>query len=72
VWYGPGVARWVAEREPTVNLPAGGCLARQPYVDERWLTHELLRFGGEALPLSPPAAVSALREIVRRLLERYA
>ena len=72
VWYGAGVARWVAERAPTVSLPAGACLARQPYLDERWLTHELLRFGGEALPLSPPAAVSALREIVRRLLERYA
>jgi predicted DNA-binding transcriptional regulator YafY len=72
VWYGAGVARWVAERAPAVSLPAGDCLARQPYLDERWLTHELLRFGGEALPLSPPAAVSALREIVRRLLERYA
>jgi predicted DNA-binding transcriptional regulator YafY len=55
-----------------VSLPAGACLARQPYLDERWLTHELLRFGGEALPLSPPAAVSALGEVVRRLLERYA
>ncbi len=72
VWYAPSVARWVAEREPTVNVPAGGCLARQPYVDERWLTHELLRFGGEALPLSPPAAVEALRRVVARLVERYA
>ena len=58
--------------EPTVHAPAGGCLARQPYVDERWLTHELLRFGGEALPLSPPAAVEALRGVVARLVERYA
>ncbi|MGZ4198999.1 MAG: WYL domain-containing protein [Thermoleophilia bacterium] len=72
VWYGPAVARWVAEREPTVSLPGGACLARQPYVDERWLTHELLRFGGEALPLSPPAAVDALDEVVARLVERYA
>ena len=72
VWYAATVARWVAEREPTVTLPAGGCLARQPYVDERWLTHELLRFGGEALPLSPPAAVEGLRDLVSRLLERYA
>lgn len=72
VWYAAAVARWVAEREPTVTLPAGGCLARQPYVDERWLTHELLRFGGEALPLSPPAAVEGLRDLVSRLLERNA
>ena len=81
VWYAAGVARWVAEREPTVSLPAvddpagtpaGGCLALQPYVDERWLTHELLRFGGEALPLSPPAAIAALSDVVARLVERYA
>jgi len=81
VWYAAGVARWVAEREPTVSLPAAddpagtpaeGCLALQPYVDERWLTHELLRFGGEALPLSPPAAIAALSDVVARLVERYA
>ena len=75
VWYGPGIARWIAEREPTVAAPAsvaGGILALQPFVDERWLSHELLRFGGEALPLSPPAAVASLRELVGRLLERYA
>ena len=83
VWYGPGIARWIAEREPTVAVhsgeaggvrtgEAGGVLALQPFVDERWLSHELLRFGGEALPLSPPTAVAGLRELVDRLLERYA
>jgi predicted DNA-binding transcriptional regulator YafY len=103
VWYGPGIARWIAERAPTVAAPAsakgapasakgapasatrtaagtvdaqagraGGVLALQPFVDERWLSHELLRFGGEALPLSPPTAVAGLRELVGRLLERYA
>jgi proteasome accessory factor C len=89
VWYGAGIARWIAEREPTVDVPAsaagaaadaidakmdraGGVLALQPFVDERWLSHELLRFGGEALPLSPPTAVAALRELVAGLLERYA
>ena len=82
VWYGAGIARWIAEREPTVPVPAsaadaplertGGVLTLQPFVDERWLSHELLRFGGEALPLSPPAAVAALRGLVARLAERYA
>jgi len=96
VWYGPGIARWIAEREPTVAASAsakgapasaagtaagavdaqtgraGGVLALQPFVDERWLSHELLRFGGEALPLSPPTAVAGLGELVGRLLERYA
>ena len=89
VWYGPGIARWIAEREPTVaapvraagaaasaagaqTTPTGAVLALQPFVDERWLSHELLCFGGEALPLSPPTAVAALRDLVGRLLERYA
>ena len=57
---------------PPLPLPDGECLALLPYLDERWLTHEMLRFGGEALPLDPPAAATALRSVVERLLERYA
>ena len=72
VWYAAAVARWAAEREPTLALPGGECLALLPYLDERWLIHEMLRFGGEALPLDPPAAAAALRSVVARLLERYA
>ena len=72
VWYAAAVARWATEREPTLALPGGDCLALQPYLDERWLTHELLRFGGEALPLDPPDAVAALHQVVARLIERYA
>ena len=72
VWYAAAVARWAAEREPTLPLPDGECLALLPYLDERWLIHEMLRFGGEALPLDPPAAAAALRSVVARLLERYA
>ncbi|HUK76354.1 MAG TPA: WYL domain-containing protein [Thermoleophilia bacterium] len=72
VWYGPAVVRWVAEQMPTAAAQGGGCLTVQPYADERWLTHELLRFGGEALPLAPGDAVAALRGLVERLLERYA
>jgi proteasome accessory factor C len=72
VWYAAAVARWATEREPTLPLPDGECLALLPYLDERWLIHEMLRFGGEALPLDPPAATAALRSVVARLLERYA
>ena len=78
----PGIARWIAEREPTVPAsasapgtrldPTDGVLALQPFVDERWLSHELLRFGGEALPLSPPRAVAALGKLVARLAALYA
>jgi len=71
VWYSRSVARYVAERDPVTPLPGGAGLAVQPYLDERWLTHELLRLGGEALPLSPPSAVRALDATVARLLTRY-
>jgi proteasome accessory factor C len=71
VWYSPAVRRWVEERQPVVALPDGGCIAAQPYVDEPWLVHHLLAFGGEALPLAPSAAARALREAAARLLVRY-
>ena len=72
VWYAADVARYVAERGPATPAPGGACLAVQPYVDERWLTHELLRFAGEAVPLAPGPAVAALRDLVALLLRRYA
>ncbi len=72
VWYAPGVARYVAERGPAAPAPGGACLASQPYGDERWLTHELLRFASAAVPLAPAPAVAALADLVARLLRRYA
>jgi len=71
VWYSPVVRRWVEERQPVTALPDGACLAAQPYVDERWLAHRLLRLAGEALPLAPEAATEAFREAVAGLRERY-
>ena len=71
VWYSPNVARWISERQPTTTLPDGACLADQPYMDEAWLTHHLLGFGGGALALAPPAAVAALSEAAATLLARY-
>ena len=43
LWHSPAVARWIAERETVVELADGACLSRQPYVDTRWLVHEVLR-----------------------------
>jgi len=71
VWYSPTVARWVAEREAVRMLDDGACLADVPYLDTPWLVHTLLRFGGQAVPLAPPEAVTTLREAVGRLRERY-
>ena len=72
VWYGANVRRYVEERQPVDVLPDGSCLARQAYVDVPWLTHYLLRFGGEARPLAPPEAIEALKGAVAALLARYA
>jgi predicted DNA-binding transcriptional regulator YafY len=71
VWYSPAVHRWIAERQPVRALADGSCLAEQPYVDERWLSHHLLRFADQARPLAPPEAVADLRATVRRLLAVY-
>jgi len=71
VWYSPVVRRWIAERESLRPASDGGALAGQPYVDERWLTHHLLGFSGQARLLAPPEAVADLRATVRRILELY-
>jgi predicted DNA-binding transcriptional regulator YafY len=71
VWYSPVVRRWIAERQPLRAAKDGGALAAQPYVDERWLTHHLLGFSGQARLLAPPEAVADLRATVRRILESY-
>jgi len=71
IWYSPTVHRWIAERQPVRALADGSCLAEQPYMDERWLSHHLLRFADQARPLSPPEAVADLRATVRRLLHMY-
>jgi predicted DNA-binding transcriptional regulator YafY len=71
VWYSPDAARFVEELQPVDKLPDGSCIARQPYVDDPWLVHYLLRFAGEARPLAPPEAAGALKATVRRLLDRY-
>jgi predicted DNA-binding transcriptional regulator YafY len=72
VWYSPAVRRWIAERNSVRALPDGACVADQPYVGERWLTHHLLRFGDQARPLAPPEAVADVRATVARLLMVYA
>ncbi len=71
VRYSPLIGRWIAERGPVEELQDGSCLAVQPYVDESWLVHYLLRFAGEALPLRPPHAVSALAATIDRMLASY-
>ncbi len=71
VWYSPLVRRWIAERQPVQDLADGSCLAAQPYVDESWLVHHLLRFGEQARLLEPPAAVTALQATVERMLADY-
>jgi predicted DNA-binding transcriptional regulator YafY len=71
LWHSPSVARWAAERGPVVELADGACLSRQPYIDTRWLVHEVLHHAGEALPLAPEAAVAATLEAVDLLVARY-
>ncbi len=72
VWYSPLVGRWIAEHQPVQALADGSCLAPQPYVDESWLVHNLLRFGDQARILEPPEAVAAMHAVVDLMLTDYA
>jgi predicted DNA-binding transcriptional regulator YafY len=71
IWYGAPVARWVTEREE-VTGSGDGVVAVQPYLDEPWLVHHVLRYGGEAVPLSPPQAVAAVKRCTTALRAAYA
>jgi proteasome accessory factor B len=71
LWYSSAVSRWIAERQSVTALTDDACVAAQPYLDEAWLVHYLLRFGGEALPLEPAVAVERLRLTAEALLTRY-
>jgi proteasome accessory factor C len=71
IWCSPRLRRWMAERQPVQDLADGSCLTEQPYGDESWLVHHLLRFAPEARPLAPPPAVEALRSAVTRILSAY-
>jgi predicted DNA-binding transcriptional regulator YafY len=72
LWYGRQVARWIEEREQVADAGDGGVVATQPFLDTPWLAHHVLRYGGEAVPLSPPAAVTAVRDAAAALRARYA
>ena len=71
VWFSPAAARYVEEIQPIDRLPDGACVARQPYIDDPWLVHFVLRFGGEARPLSPDGMDDTVRATVHRLLASY-
>jgi predicted DNA-binding transcriptional regulator YafY len=70
VWYSKLVARWIAERQAVTACAGDTCVADQPYLDQPWLIHYLLRFGGEAVPLAPAETSAALLDVVERLIER--
>ena len=64
-------AEGLVERQAVTPCTGDTCVADQPYLDQPWLVHYLLRFGGEAVPLAPAEASTALLDVVERLLERY-
>ncbi|MEZ5126455.1 MAG: WYL domain-containing protein [Thermoleophilia bacterium] len=71
LWYSATIRPWIAERQPVQELDDGSCLATQPFVDQDWLTHYLLRFGGHAVPQEPREARDALRRALAGLLRSY-
>jgi len=49
----------------------GHLVVRMPYVDERWMAHEVIRFLGDAVLERPASARRKVAEVARALLTRY-
>jgi proteasome accessory factor C len=54
-----------------VSLPDGRLEIRMPYLDERWMAHEIVRYLGEAVLERPASARQRIQELARVLAARY-
>jgi predicted DNA-binding transcriptional regulator YafY len=52
-------------------LPGGDLEGRMPYLDERWMAQEIVRFLGEAVLERPVSARQRIDELARALAARY-
>ncbi|HYJ77684.1 MAG TPA: WYL domain-containing protein, partial [Actinomycetes bacterium] len=69
----PG-ARWIVDYYPVESveeLPGEHLLVRLRAADDRWLRNLVLRLGGDARVLDPPALAEAVRERAEEALEAY-
>jgi proteasome accessory factor C len=69
----PG-ARWIVDYYPVESveeLPDEQLLVRLRAADDRWLRNLVLRLGGDARVLDPPALAQAVRERAEVALEAY-
>ncbi len=69
----PG-ARWIVDYYPVESveeLPGEHLLVRLRAADDRWLRNLVLRLGGDARVLDPPALAEAVRERAEQALEAY-
>jgi proteasome accessory factor C len=67
IWYGPAVARWVAERVGRPLEDDGSVTLSYPLADPRWVVRHVLQYGAEARVLSPESARAAVREALERI-----
>ncbi|MBN1628358.1 MAG: WYL domain-containing protein [Thermoleophilia bacterium] len=54
-----------------IVLPDGWVKAEIPYLDESWMTHQIVRYLGEAVLDGPPSARQRVCELARVLAARY-
>ena len=52
-------------------LSDGRLETRMPYLDERWMAHEILRHLGDAVLERPASARKRVRELAAMMAERY-
>ncbi len=70
--FSPAVARFVNEKLPGAVLLRDGSLVDDiPYFNQSWLVREILKYGGEAVLLSPEEPRRLVAETAKELARKY-
>lgn len=67
VRYGPAIARWIAERERGTTEDDGSYTVEYPLADDAWAVRHVLRYGPDAVVISPPRVREQVLAVLARL-----
>ncbi|MBE0428741.1 MAG: WYL domain-containing protein [Thermoleophilia bacterium] len=72
IWFAPGPARWVREREEGFTvLDDNALIGNIPYFSNHWMVKEILKYGGDAVLLSPAGLRVEIASAAARLARNY-
>lgn len=68
VWYGPAIARWIAEREQVEPAADGSVTVEYPLGDPEWAVRHVLQYGPDAEVLAPASVRGMVVERLRQMV----